>query len=178
MFQTLGKYLTAGAVICIAAMLSSCGDAPKQAAEEIPKTPVTKGIWDELGGLEGRWQEQSMRGTVYESWQRSGPKSMSGVGGFVSAKGDTLGGETLELRQEGDTLLYIATVPDQNDGKPVPFMMTMRSADSLVFENPAHDYPDRIVYFIGSLSTGLRVRISGTTESGWSSDVFNYTRAK
>jgi hypothetical protein len=44
------------------------------------------------------------------------------------------------------TVFYTPTVPDQNDAKPVPFRMVSYEGHVVVFENPDHDFPQRIVY--------------------------------
>ncbi|WP_373476171.1 DUF6265 family protein [Sphingorhabdus sp.] len=60
-------------------------------------------------------------------------------------------GETLQfwehmriVREEDGQLVFWAISGDQ---KPVRFAATKVSADSITFENPKHDYPQRITYW-------------------------------
>jgi hypothetical protein len=68
-------------------------------------------------------------------------------------------------------------VKDQNAGLPVAFTLTQASENRLVFENPAHDFPQKITY---TRITGdsLLAEISGTINSEEKSQQFPMTRVK
>jgi hypothetical protein len=51
--------------------------------------------------------------------------------------------EHLRLRAAGDTLVYTALPSGQRE---TDFRSTRVTADTIVFENPAHDFPQRIIY--------------------------------
>ncbi len=56
--------------------------------------------------------------------------------------------ENISLRQNGKDVFYIPVTINQNNQKPVKFKMASSGNNKFVFENPAHDYPKRIVYEI------------------------------
>lgn len=91
------------------------------------------------------WQKQSAKGILTESWQRLDDSTFVGRSFFVSG-GDTLSSESIRLEQRGGKLYYIPTVADQNEGKPVVFMQTNLTDSSVTFENPQHDFPQKIYY--------------------------------
>lgn len=95
--------------------------------------------------LLGTWVNLTPRGAVYESWTRQADGSLAGKS-YAIKGADTLVFETVQLIREKDVLLYIPTVPNQNQGQPVRFTATKVSAEQLVFENAAHDFPQRISY--------------------------------
>ncbi len=61
---------------------------------------------------------------------------------------DTLLLENISLRRNGKDVFYIPVTINQNNQKPVKFKMASSGNNKFVFENPAHDYPKRIVYEI------------------------------
>lgn len=95
--------------------------------------------------LKGTWQRQSAKGILTESWQQLDDSTFSGRSFFVS-NGDTVSSESIRLAQRKETLYYIPTVADQNEGKPVVFTLTNLTDSSFTFENPTHDFPQKIEY--------------------------------
>ena len=67
------------------------------------------------------------------------------------------------MAQKGETLTYLATVKGQNDNKPVAFTSTNETENKLIFENPQHDYPQKITYTKGSNNT-LTAEVTGRLE--------------
>lgn len=132
------------------AMLSftACNNqpTPAQQTESTPTDPakaepaLTKFYW-----LKGKWQQTTRQGIIFENWQVAADGSMNGTSGFINGK-DTMTGETILLVQKGNDVLYVPTVKGQNNDQPVPFTLSVSTADSFVFVNPGHDYPDKIVY--------------------------------
>jgi hypothetical protein len=74
-------------------------------------------------------------------------------------------------------MAYTVTVPDQNDAKPVRFEMTSITDKQVVFENPAHDYPNKIVYN-KTAEDSLIAEISGLKKGKPASEQFRMTRQK
>ena len=68
---------------------------------------------------------------------------------------------------QGDQVVYEATVPNQNQGKTVPFTLNPNISDTLSFENPAHDFPTRIQY-IPKSDDEVFVRVLGSDGKGFS----------
>lgn len=125
-------------------------------------TPILK----QLDHLEGTWQRSTKSGLAYETWEIEKPNLMLGKG-YEGTGAETTVQETLRLFVEEGKIIYEATVPDQNEGKPVRFPLVKTSSDgkAFIFENPAHDFPQRLVYhFIGNDS--LHVRAEDLTGNG------------
>ncbi len=59
---------------------------------------------------------------------------------------DTILLEEMKIFREADTLVFSASVKDQNEGMPVLFRQVPGPDGNLTFENKAHDFPQRIVY--------------------------------
>lgn len=100
---------------------------------------------EKLNWLVGSWEQKLPEGTLVENWKMENDSTYSGESYFIKEK-DTLSFESIELLQKGDMLYYIPTVKGQNNDKPVTFKMTSDADNSFTFENPAHDYPQKIVY--------------------------------
>ncbi|WP_264565151.1 DUF6265 family protein [Flavobacterium sp. N3904] len=95
--------------------------------------------------LLGKWETKTADGILSESWKQLNDSTFQGESFFIKGK-DTLHFETLTLQQKGEELFYNATVKGQNENKAVTFKMTIGTANQLVFENPRHDYPQKITY--------------------------------
>lgn len=95
--------------------------------------------------LKGTWQQQSAKGILTESWQQLDDSTFVGRSFFVS-NGDTVSSETIRLEQRNEKLYYIPVVADQNEGQPVVFTKTTQEDSRIIFENPEHDFPQKIEY--------------------------------
>ena len=95
--------------------------------------------------LLGKWENKSDDGHLLEIWKKANDSLFLGESYFIKEK-DTLHSEKIELKQKGEDLLYIATVKGQNNDKPITFKHNTEIVKQLVFENPTHDYPKKIIY--------------------------------
>nr|WP_315202743.1 DUF6265 family protein [uncultured Flavobacterium sp.] len=95
--------------------------------------------------LLGKWSTKTADGILSESWKRINDSTFQAESFFIKEK-DTLHFETITLQQKGEELFYNATVKGQNENKAVSFKMTIGTQKQLVFENPKHDYPQKITY--------------------------------
>ncbi len=117
------------ASILISLFLSAC--SPK-------KNPFT---W-----LAGTWEiNRTASGNRFEIWTLKKDGSLSAKGIRIEAK-DTSLLEKIDLVQRDDQYYYVATVPEQNNGNPIEFKLTKTEGSVFTFENPKHDFPQRIVY--------------------------------
>lgn len=122
----------------------------------------------------GNWEQKTDKGILTESWQRQNDSVFVGSCYFIN-ESDTLHRETILLEQRADSITYSANVTGQNNNKPVPFTLTTANTNSLVFENPKHDYPQKIVYQ-KSKSNGLLVTISGILHGKKSVEKYNFSK--
>ena len=84
-------------------------------------------------------------GTLQENWVRQDGKTLQGRGLKIVDR-DTTVQESIQLTYSERGFWYVPTVPDQNGAKPVPFKMVRAEDRMYVFENPKHDFPQRISY--------------------------------
>jgi len=101
---------------------------------------LNKAAW-----LIGTWENKTARGSMYETWGKLSDVEFSGKS-YVLKERDTIVFETIRLVEEQGSLFYIPVVKKQNEGLPVRFALKTISETALVFENPQHDFPQRIAY--------------------------------
>jgi hypothetical protein len=93
----------------------------------------------------GTWTMKTRRGIICEQWQKKSDRLLSGRSFQVSGT-DTSWLENLELSVTGEVITYHSQVNGQNNGKAIPFRLTAAKDGQFIFSNPAHDFPQRIIY--------------------------------
>jgi hypothetical protein len=126
------------------------------------------GSIDRAGWLAGCWESRSANRAVLEMW-------MPPAGGLMmGASRTTVGGTTREYEQlrlhaAGDTLVYTALPSGQREAA---FRSTSVSPTELIVENPAHDFPKKIMYRrVGADSLIARVEGPGPNNTTRGFDV-------
>ena len=105
-----------------------------------PATKFNKTKW-----LIGTWENRAPKGSVFETWTQKNSFELVGRSYTIAGK-DTITLETVRITMDGKQLLYIPTVNNQNDKKPIPFSMKSLSKNEMIFENLNHDFPNIIAY--------------------------------
>ncbi|KQO33167.1 hypothetical protein ASF10_19020 [Flavobacterium sp. Leaf82] len=136
-----------------------------QKKESVEKDKIKIADW-----LIGNWENKSPDGALSENWIKLNDSTFSAASYFIKGK-DTLHFENIVLAQKGETLTYFATVKGQNDDKPVAFPSTAESDKQLIFENPKHDYPQKITYTKGADNT-ITAEISGKLDGKVTTEKF------
>ena len=126
--------------------------------------------------LVGVWEMKTPRGSIYEAWTKVASGNYAGEG-YTEDKGIKHIREHIQLMQRDGVYYYIPTVPDQNDGEPVPFTCTKISDTELIFENPEHDFPQTISYRLLAPNE-LLAQISGQFRGEEVTQEFPMTRVK
>jgi hypothetical protein len=147
-------------LILLLLVIVSCKNSETNEKEKIKATN-----W-----LLGKWENKVDEGILSESWKKLNDSTFQAESFFIKDK-DTLHFETITLEQKGENLIYSATVKGQNDDKPVSFHMTSETDKKLVFENPKHDYPQKITYTLINKDS-LVAEISGIQLGKPSSEKF------
>ena len=113
-----------------------------------------------LYGLQGAWGLSTKRGgMLHEVWQIKNMQYLQSKSFIVRDK-DTIPQESVQLRYQDGRITYTSTVPNQNAGQAVTFTLVSHTGGEYIFENKAHDFPQRIVYRVPADST-LDVYIEG-----------------
>jgi hypothetical protein len=111
----------------------------------------------DFGFMAGCWQGGDAQSSMEEVWMRPAGGSMMGTS-RVLAGGKTVFSEFVEVAEKPAGLVMTVAL---GIGKPgVPFTRIAAGPDEVVFENPAHDFPQRIRYRRQS-ETAVLARIEG-----------------
>jgi hypothetical protein len=134
---------------------------PAASAQEVDSLAWMAGTW---GGAKGGVESE-------ESWTAPRGGAMLGVHRDVRA-GRMVGFEFLRIDTEKDGLTYWASP----GGRPATaFRLKESGSKRVVFENPAHDFPQRILYWLGDDGT-LNARIEGTLQGEPGSEEWSWAR--
>jgi hypothetical protein len=95
-----------------------------------------------LSWLSGCWRQESPSRTVDEVWMTPAGDGLLGMSRTV-ANGRIVEHEFLQIRLQGDRLVYVAKPSGQPE---TTFTATKLGSGEVIFENPAHDFPQRIIY--------------------------------
>lgn len=121
-----------------------------------------KGI-KQVDFLVGAWKVEGRE--TYELWNKSEGKLVGES--YMKKEGQKHVSETLEIKISEKQIIYTATVLNQNGGKAIPFTLDTSNKELYSFENPAHDFPNKIQYKILS-DTELQVNVLGKDGKGFS----------
>ncbi|WP_299210801.1 DUF6265 family protein [uncultured Aquimarina sp.] len=97
----------------------------------------------ELNFMVGVWKIENK--TTYEEWKKEKGDQFIGVSYKLIERIKKVS-EHLLIKKINDTIIYQATVPNQNDGKTINFTLNNSITDKLSFENLSHDFPRKIQY--------------------------------
>ena len=121
-------------------------------ADQAPKVALADLSW-----MSGSWSGTSSGIEMEEHWTAPKGNSMFGVHRDV-AKGRTASFEFLRIEQQGEQIVYLSMPNGRSPATPFPLKEI--SGTRVVFENPAHDFPQRVIYWKDG--NDLRARIEGT----------------
>jgi hypothetical protein len=131
--------------------------------------------FEKLSWIVDRWISPLGESITYENWVRVDDTTFSGESHTIK-DGDTVFTEQLKIEKIGDDIYYTAVVK-HNPG-PVHFKLVELGENKAVFENPKHDFPNRIIYMLKDDGT-LYARIEGKNKKGEdAAGEFFYTRAR
>ena len=128
---------------------------------------------ERLRWLAGRWAGSSGDVETEELWLEPAGAAMLGLHRDVPQNGN-LFFEYLRIVERDGGLVYVA----QPLGRPPTEFGAVEIADDrVVFENPHHDFPQRIIYHLEGEST-LVARIEGTVEGAERSAEWRWGRVE
>lgn len=171
--MNIRNIIPAAALVLCTAACGNKNNTETATTPEVPPKPRYE-LLQQASWLLGSWQSELPEGTIVEEWKTLNDSVFSARSFFVSGK-DTSFGETITLEQKGEELYYIPVVKDQNQGKPVSFRLTSPAGAELAFENPEHDFPQRIVYR-KTAEDSLMTEVSGTMQGKFHSEKLPMTK--
>jgi Domain of unknown function (DUF6265) len=107
-------------------------------AQDITKTKVTDLSW-----ISGCWETNNNGRVTTERWAKATDNLMLGTSQTVKET-KSVSFEFLRIVNNGQGLMYVAQ--PSNAKEPTAFAAKTVSANEVVFENPKHDFPQRIIY--------------------------------
>lgn len=111
-----------------------------------------------LSWLAGCWATPGAEPGSGEMWTSPAGGTLLGVSRTVRG-GQTVAWEFMVIRDEADGTYFVAKPSGQPEAR---FRAVSLSATKAVFENPAHDFPQRVIYERRT-PTAVTGRIEGTT---------------
>ncbi len=124
---------------------------------------------DSFRQFSGKWQVEDKQ--TFEVWSEGEDGNLIGRA-FKLVNGQEVLKEELSIRRVGEDVFYEARVPDQNKGAVIPFTWNRAFEKGLSFENPEHDFPQKIQYVFVNERT-IQVAVLGGNGDG-----FRYTMVK
>ena len=91
----------------------------------------------------GTWQMKTAKGYSCERWVKTNSNQLNGVAFDVAAK-DTTVLERVTLLNKAGIISY--NVTGAKSGDKTSFKLTSTKNGQFVFEDPKHDFPQRVVY--------------------------------
>ena len=117
---------------------------------------------EDLAWMAGSWAGTTTSGMeMEEHWTAPTGDSMIGLHRDV-ARGRTVSFEFLRIERRGDAVVYLSMPNGRSPATPFP--LKELNGTRVVFENPTHDFPQRIIYWKDG--GDLRARIEGRQGSG------------
>lgn len=127
---------------------------------------------DSLAWMAGAWAGNAGGVEMEELWTTPKGNSMIGLHRDV-AKGRTVGFEFMRIEQQADRIVYLAMPNGRLPATPFPLKEV--SGTRVVFENPTHDFPQRVMYWKDGAD--LRARIEGTINGKAGSEEWRWSPA-
>ena len=100
---------------------------------------------EEFKKLSGSWVEVSGDSKFTETWTWKNDTLLIGSSLMTVGK-DTAFSEKIQLVTQNDSIYYIPSVSDQNNGETIRFGLISNKENEWVFENKKHDFPTQIIY--------------------------------
>lgn len=121
--------------------------------------------------LNGTWKVETKES--YEVWKVISKALLEGKS-YKKVDGKEMVTETLSIQEREGELYYQATVPNQNNGETISFILNKANKELLSFENLKHDFPKKIQYkFINK--NKILVSVLGNDDEGFSYHLIKQT---
>jgi len=147
---------------CIVAVLALAAGAAQAAPADLER----------LSWLAGSWTQEKAGVTTRETWIAPLGGTMAGLG-QTNRPGKPATVEFMTITDEAAGVTFTARVEGQ---PPTPFVLKPGGADEAVFENPAHDFPQRVIY--RRCGEDLCARIEGVIGGALKGQDWRYARVK
>jgi hypothetical protein len=158
--------LPSPAAVVLGLLLPQMAAHPARAQEAAPEI-------GRLSWLAGCWNQVRPDGLIEEQWMKPLGGSMLGMSRTV-AGGRTREFEFIRIMTLNGVLAYIARPSGQDEAA---FPLKTLEDGLVVFENPGHDFPQRVIYRRHA-GGSITARIEGTIDGAARGRDFPYTRCE
>jgi hypothetical protein len=141
---------------------------PRLRAEDTRSPTVEQLAW-----MSGAWEGTAGKASIEEHWTPVAGGTLFGVSRTIVG-GKTVAFEFLRIEARADGIFYVA---QPNGRPPTDFKLIKLEGQSVVFENLAHDFPQRIIYRKNADET-LDARVEGERNGQLSGQDFHFRPAK
>lgn len=124
----------------------------------------------------GYWEMKTPKGKMSENWHQT-PDGFEGKSYRHDLKGDSTMMESVVLKKVGKDFLFTVTGMEENNTGTTTFRLIPSPKNRFIFENKAHDFPQRIVYE-NQGKDKLLAWIEGSVSGKLIKSEFNYKRKK
>jgi hypothetical protein len=129
---------------------------------------------NDLAWLKGCWSSNRNDLAITEHWLKPAGGTMLGISRTVG-EGRTLEFEFMQIRQDANGEILFVAKPS---GQPEATFKLIKGSDrEVIFENPQHDFPQRVIYRLQS-DGSLLGRIEGVSKGKEKSVDFPMTRTR
>jgi len=129
---------------------------------------------DELSWIVDNWINSSGSIVSHEHWIKVNDTLFEG-GSETIKDGDAVFTEKLKIIVKDEDIFYVADV--EHNPAPVYFKLIVSESNKAVFENPGHDFPQKITYEVNG--GDLHAYIEGPGKEGkWQQVDFYFTRRR
>lgn len=129
----------------------------------------------DLAGMAGCWERNDKARSMFisEQWMKPAGTSILGMGRTVK-NGATIDHEFMRIEERADGLYFVAKPSASNE--ETEFKLIRFKPGEVIFENPEHDFPQRVIYkFDPDKLTG---RIEGNNKGKFLAVAFPMVRTK
>jgi uncharacterized protein DUF6265 len=133
--------------------------------------PAADARLEKLSWMAGSWARDSAGTRSEEHWMAARGGLMAGMNRLVSG-GRARSFEFLRIQAAGDSIAYVAS---PNNRPPTVFPLKEQGEKRVVFENPTHDFPQRLIYWLGS-DGRLFARVEGMMNGKSATEDFVWTK--
>lgn len=146
--------------LALAALLV-LGCAPEETASRAPDLPGSSGLGS-VAWLAGVHRMNDGDAVIEEHWTHPGGSVMFGINRTM--KGEALAAyEILRIEARPDSIVYVAQPGGRVPGTEFT-LVPQGDPDTFSFENPEHDFPQRIIYRRVD-ETHLHIRVENDTQA-------------
>lgn len=116
----------------------------------------------DLSWMAGHWASTINGVEMEELWSSANGGVMLGLHRDISKKRTSF--EFIRIAETKDGIVYLAQPGGQ---PPTPFKLTESTSNRVVFANPEHDFPKRIIYWLHEGQLCARVEGDGESAEQW-----------